>query len=501
MGGAQYLAAVADSLNGKPGDYAAFKAANAGRKPQVYVGANDGMLHAFDAKTGQETFAFIPTPVIPNLYRLADSNYNTDSSLHRYYVDGTPVVADVYIGNAWRTVLIGTLRGGGRGVFALDVTSPDNVSLLWEYTSQDDADLGYTFATPVVSRLHNGKWAVLLGNGYNSSNGNASLIVLDVASGSRIAKLTTSASGNNGLSSVRAADVNGDGVADYAYAGDLQGNLWRFDLFKTGSAAALEAASISSASEFAVAFGNQPLYRASTPGQNPVAQAITAPPSLVRHPSRTGYIVIFGTGRYFTAADKQTDTLQTLYGVWDRRTAGESTVSAAAVTRKDLVAQTISQVDNATFGAVTRSVRTVTQNPVDWSNVDGWVLDLKVGTELLGERITDEMYARGNVLFVTTRTPSPDPCQAGLTGWTYGIDPYTGGRTAFNVFDLSRDGVVGTDDQYNDSVISGLGTSAGGIALGNDKLADSSGDLTTVSFGPNVTGRQSWRVIPEVFQK
>jgi type IV pilus assembly protein PilY1 len=498
VSGAQYLAAVADTLNGTAGDYAAFKTQQAGRTAQVYVGANDGMLHAFNATTGVETFAFIPTPVISNLYKLTDSRYNSDSSLHQYFVDGTPVVSDVYFNNAWHTILVGTLRGGGRGVFALDITDPDNITLLWEFTSQTDSTLGYTFATPVISRLHNGKWGVLLGNGYSGNNGAAALFILDVADGSVIKKLTTSITGNNGLSSVRAADVNADGIADYAYAGDLQGNIWRFDLIQAGSADPFSTTTTVNASNFAVSFGNNPLYSATVSATDTTVQSITAPPSLIRHPSGVGYIVMFGSGRYFTTADKSTTTLQTLYGVWDKRTAGESTSGATTVTRSNLVAQSITASTTASISGVTQTIRTVSQNTVDWTAKYGWTLDLVVGTTYTGERVTDEMLARGNILLVPTRIPSQDPCSPGLSGWTYALDPYTGGATTFSVFDLNRNGVIGDDDTYNSGVVSGVSNTAGGIALGNDQLAtpDDDDNLRTINFGPNSTGRQSWRLIP-----
>lgn len=505
VGGAQYLTAVAQSLNGTSDgnantDYAKFKLTQASRRAQVYVGANDGMLHAFDASTGEEKFAFVPTPVIPNLYWLADPNYNNPtSSEHQYYVDGTPVVADVYFGSAWHTVLVGTLRGGGRGVFALDVTDPDNISLLWEYTSDNNSDLGYTFATPVIVRLKtsdkNGGWAVVLGNGYGGSNSQASLLILDIdpnASKRLIKELTPSPTSpstvvntNNGLSSARVADVDSDGIADYVYAGDLQGNLWRFDLTSGGANAT-------------VSFGNQPLYSATVSSSDSTVQSITAPPSLIRHPSGQGFIVIFGTGRYFSTNDKTSTTLQTLYGVWDQQLNN----TAPGYTRDSLQSQTLSET-SATIGGATQTVRTVSSNTVNWPPVSsgtaqyGWMLDLTVGSSVVGERVTDEMFARGSVLIVPTRTPNQDPCSPGLTGWTYGISPYTGGATTFNVFDTNRNGVVDDADSFNNgTVVSGISTAAGGNALSNDKLGTPTGDLTTISFGPNATGRQSWRMIP-----
>lgn len=496
---ADFLPSVADTLDGTSGTYATFKTTQASRRAQVYVGANDGMLHAFDATTGVEKFAFIPTAVISNLSTLTTSTYNSDSSLHKYYVDGTSVTSDVYFGGAWHTVLVGTLGGGGREVFALDVTNPDNITLLWEFTSQTDADLGYTFAAPVIAKLHSGEWGVIVGNGYNGNNGNASLLILNVATGATIKKLATSVSGNNGLSSPVVLDANSDGIADYVYAGDLQGNLWRFDLI--GASSLTDTAS---ASSFKVAFANKPLYAATasdTAGS--AVQSITAPPTVTRHPSANGILVVFGTGRYFTTADKSTTDLQTLYGIWDKQTAAQAAASTPVLARSSLQAQTITlQVNNATFGSYTNTIRTVSKNSVDWSSKSGWYLDLVVGSSLLGERLVDPIIPFGSVLFASTRTPSTDVCTPGITGWTYGLDPTTGGRTSFSVFNLSRNGTVSDSDKYNDTVVSGFSTAAGGFVV--TSKTDGSGNVNIENnidtlgayTGPNFNGRQTWRVIP-----
>jgi type IV pilus assembly protein PilY1 len=496
---ADFLPSVADTLDGTDGTYATFKTTQASRRAQVYVGANDGMLHAFDATTGVEKFAFIPTAVISNLSTLSTSTYNSDSSLHKYYVDGTSVTSDVYFGGAWHTVLVGTLGGGGREVFALDVTNPDNITLLWEFTSQTDADLGYTFAAPVIAKLHSGEWGVIVGNGYNGNNGNASLLILNIATGATIKKLATSVSGNNGLSSPVVLDANSDGIADYVYAGDLQGNVWRFDLI--GASSLTDTAS---ASSFKVAFANKPLYAATasdTAGS--AVQSITAPPTLVRHPSANGILVVFGTGRYFTTADKSTTDLQTLYGIWDKQTAAQAAASTPILARSSLQAQTITlQVNNATFGSSTSAIRTVSKNSVDWGSKSGWYLDLVVGSSLLGERLVDPIIPFGSVLFASTRTPSTDVCTPGITGWTYGLDPTTGGRTSFSVFNLSRNGTVSDSDKYNDTVVSGFSTAAGGFVVTSKSNGSGSvnieNNIDTLGAytGPNFNGRQTWRVIP-----
>lgn len=495
---ALFLPSVADSIDGSSGRYATFRDNQASRRAQVYLGANDGMLHAFDALTGVEKFAFIPTAVISNLAALTATTYNSDSSLHKYFVDGPSITSDVYINGTWRTVLVGTLGAGGREIFALDVTDPDSITLLWEFTSQTDSDLGYTLSTPVIARLHSGQWAVIVGNGYNGNNGNASLFVLDMATGATVSKLATSVSGNNGLSSPVVLDADSDGIADFVYAGDLQGNLWRFDLIGTG---ALNA--VATASSYRVAFGNKPLYAAkgSDVSTAPV-QSITAPPAVVAHPSATGAIVIFGTGRYFATADKTSTDLQTLYGIWDKQITGGTTASTPNLARSSLQAQTITtEDDNATFGTVNAGIRIVSNTPVDWTAKNGWYLDLAVGSSLLGERLTDPMAVFGSVLFASTRTPSTDVCTPGITGWTYGIDPTTGGRTSFSVFNLSKTGTITDNDKYSSTVVSAFATVAGGFAL-TPAVANSgyvtltnNGETKLAYTGALTSGRQSWRLI------
>jgi type IV pilus assembly protein PilY1 len=493
---ALYLPSVADSLDGSTGTYAAFKATQATRRAQVYLGANDGMLHAFDASTGVEKFAFIPTAVISNLSSLTAPTYNSDSSLHKYFVDGPSVTSDVYFNSAWHTVLVGTLGAGGREIFALDVTDPDNIKLLWEFTSQTDVDLGYTLSAPVIARLHSGQWAVIVGNGYNGNNGNASLFVLDVATGTKVSKLATSVSGNNGLSSPVVLDADSDGIADFVYAGDLQGNLWRFDLIGTGALNASAAAT-----SYRVAFSNKALYAATgSDAAGSAVQSITAPPVVVAHPSGSGAIVVFGTGRYFASADKTSTDLQTLYGIWDNQIKGGTPPLTPNLARSSLQPQTITTQDNnATFGTAGAGIRIISNTPVDWSSKFGWYLDLAVSNSLLGERLTDPMAVFGSVLFASTRTPSTDVCTPGITGWTYGIDPTTGGRTSFSVFNLSKTGTINDSDKYNSTVVSAFATFAGGFALtpsvaNNGYVTITNSGESKLGYGGGLTsGRQSWR--------
>lgn len=531
VAGAHYLPYLADQVDGSS-QYRAFAEMQKKRTPMIYVGANDGMLHGFDAETGKETFAFIPTPVIENLHKLTDPNYvdnatDTNRSSHQYYVDGSISVADVYFNGNWRTVLVGTLGAGGRGAFALDVTDPAHIDLLWEFTvdSPDSkekegaaSDLGHVFGAPVIARLHNGKWGVLLNNGYNSPNvasGNAILFVLNVADGKMEYKLVAnSKTGHNGLSAVKAADNNGDGVADYAYAGDLQGNMWRFDLFGTKASGVTDPFLKSKVTAGAkVSYDGKPLYSAKDPiGKD---QPITVQPNLIRHPSSRGYIVAFGTGRYLADADKEDhDSLQSVYGIWDSNTLGEQVSITSALTRANLLAQDftdqlVEQIGND-GKKVSHTIRLLSENEPTWSSVNcqsslgshcGWYLDLGIDGSASGERMVDTMEVRGEVLFFSTRQPSDDPCTAGLDAWNYGINPATGGRTKFTVFDLNHNRTVGVEDNYGDDtgsgqVISGYKTPPGGFTLTDNKIINPDGTVTDINLGSSAQGRQSWYIVP-----
>lgn len=239
--------------------YSAYVSAYNDRQPVVYVGANDGMLHAFNADNGEELFAYVPAAVYHNLNLLSQPGYN-----HRFFVDDTPTVVDAFIGDSWRTVLVSGLRSGGQAIFALDVTDPTNFSeedVLWEFSdvaeaaadaNSNSSDLGYTFGTPSVVRLQNGVWAAVFSGGYNntidnasdgaaadSTTGDAALYIVNLADGSLIKKINTGVGAEddpsgenrpNGLSSPAVIDVDNDNIADLIYAGDLFGNMWKFDV-------------------------------------------------------------------------------------------------------------------------------------------------------------------------------------------------------------------------------------------------------------------------------
>ena len=303
-------------------DYLNFVAAQKAisRKDAVYVGANDGMLHAFDAANGQELFAYVPQGAYSGLASLSDSTY-----AHRYFVDGSPFTADFCknptpTGCAaadWSTALVGFMGAGGKGYFVLDVTSPTAMAankVVMDTTATVDPDIGYIFQEPVteksnpmasrqVVRMNNGKWALVIGNGYNSTDEKAVLIIQYLDGTVTKIYADATAGGGNGLSAPRLIDLNGDFRPDVAYAGDLKGNLYKFDI-----ASAVEG-------NWKVAGGGAMFKAVSSTN---VVQPITSAPAYTIHPGG-GLVVSFGTGQNLTIADRSDTTTQSFYGVYDRR--------------------------------------------------------------------------------------------------------------------------------------------------------------------------------------
>ncbi|PCJ17654.1 MAG: pilus assembly protein, partial [SAR86 cluster bacterium] len=317
----------ADDLEAK--SYNAFITANASRDGVVYVGANEGMLHGFSEATGEEVLAYIPHAVYENLYELTTEDYE-----HRYFVDGGPNIIDVYMANTndpdsgtngvWKTVLAGGLGGGGQGIYALDVTDPtifDEANaasiVLWEFDDADDADLGYTFSRPQMAKMADGSWAAIFGNGYNnteadgnvSSTGHAVLYIVDIETGALIKKLDTEAGSvgtPNGLATPLLIDADADSVVDFIYAGDLLGNMWKFDV-SDGSPAAWDVAYSSGSPD--------PLFTTET------TQPITSQPQASFHPDNLeGFMIFFGTGQYIEINDNDPtgQATQAFYGIWDK---------------------------------------------------------------------------------------------------------------------------------------------------------------------------------------
>ncbi len=493
--------------------YAAFRAATATRTKALYVGANDGMLHAFNAITGTELFAYVPKTVYGNLASLASPAYS-----HRYLVDGAPNVGDAYWGtdlvleNNWHTVLVGTTGAGGSGVFALDVTKPDTFgasNVLWEINASTTgfADLGKTIGYATVGRLKSGEWVAIFGNGYESASGKAVLYIVDIKTGAKLKEIQTcpsSCPAGNGLSTP-ALLIDSNRTIIAAYAGDLKGNLWEFDL----NVAAISSAGVA----YKSGTTPKPLFAAG------VNQPITAPVEIGVHPSG-GYLIYFGTGKYYETGDNvvgASPPLQRFYAVWDKDGGTNTYIGALS----DLVQQTVIYENTSTVtdtkGTVattddvvnTFNLRGVSNNTVDWGSMRGWYLDLKppTGGEK-GERVVSSPRLRNGRVIFPTLIPSAAPCDPGGTSWLMELDALTGGRVSTAVFDLDNNGLFNAGDyiQISPGVwipASGIQSSEGiiktpAIVSAGEveyKFAGGSagGLVTVVESGDPRAGRQSWR--------
>lgn len=493
--------------------YGTFVNTHKARTPMLYVGGNDGMLHGFSAKDGTEKIAYVPRGVIGGLKKLSDPNYN-----HQYYVDGSPMTGDVKISSNWATLLVSTLGAGGKGYFVLDVTDPANFasakatdlvkldrtrgnSEVVNCTTiadaaeknncldveAEDKDIGNIVASPVrdssnlqrstqIARMNNDRWAVVLGNGYNSANQRPVLLIQYLDGPMELLRIqattATTGSGNakdNGLAAPALVDLDGDGRTDVVYAGDNLGNLWKFDLTSDVD------------TKWKVAFGiNTPLFTARGPitkdGTRDQIQPITAPP-IARPNDRQmtigsgasakdvavgGMMVAFGTGRNLTADDRNTtvtQNVQTLYSVLDNTRyrksgsrlevhpgggtcpGGSDCVPTPAalgtgVATAKLAKQTI-KTQSGSYATVeaTQELKTST-----WKDYNGWYLDMDTVT---GERLLKPMqfYDGSNILAVYTENPSGTKDSGGgatnesCTPTTIGTASGSQYRTLINIMD------------------------------------------------------------------
>jgi type IV pilus assembly protein PilY1 len=401
--------------------YATFTSDNASRTAMVYVGANDGMLHAFNATTGDETWAYVPKLLMPKLYQLADKFY---ASNHQYFVDGSPTVGDVYFGGAWHTILVGGFNDGGRGYYALDITDPASPKALWEFT---DANMGLSFGRPEITKLANGTWVVLFTSGYNNvnpGNGQGYLYVVNAGTGAAISTIgtgvgsaTASVAGvcatapcPSGLAQIRAwvDNTRYDNTATKVYGGDLYGNLWRFDINGTFGPAGVEA---------------QLLATLRGPGSPGAVQSMTAKPELGKV---AGSPVIFvGTGRYLGGSDLNNSEVQSIYAIKD--SGGSTSVGSprADIGATGFVQQTLTDATcgTSTFCTAGSNIRTGTSNPVNFATQKGWFVDLPGARERAN---TDPQLALGT-LAVTTNLLDPSACSVGGTSFINFFDYRTGG--------------------------------------------------------------------------
>ena len=561
--------------------YTSFATANKNRKTMLYVGANDGMLHAFNAcppstetdrptqcgvgKTtpGAELLGYIPSKVYPNLSKLTSRAYS-----HEYFVDGSPVVEDAQIGTAWKSVLVSGLNRGGQGIYALDVTDPENFAeanastiALWEFTDADDPDLGYTFGTPIIRKMRNGKWAAIVSGGYNNSQGPSSdpteisctsglgtvaspyrpninsgdtvncttsltgqayvfVIFLDGPSGTngrwvqgtdyiKISTGTGSVATPNGVGSPFAGDVDGDGMVDVIYAGDLDGSLWRFDVTSA------------TATTWSSSGSRLKLFTALDASNNP--QPITAGIEAALHPSGNGVIVSFGTGKYLESNDINPPgpayLTQTIYGIWDKFDG--TAVTGRSQLMPQLLQPGITNIVTNPDGSVSRittrhqpnydsSARTspdVTLNDSAPNLADkvaavsnlsstpanqrGWYIDLfnAQATGIpSGERVIYAPFVRSGVVFYASLWPVGNTCLGSTAGDNITLMMSTGARPDASVFDLDANALVNASDLVNVGTVS----NPINVAVSSRRIAGGSAQPPTlVSKGTQFVGFQN----------
>ncbi|TMG76823.1 MAG: hypothetical protein E6H75_07600 [Betaproteobacteria bacterium] len=440
--------------------YLTFKANNLNRSGPLLIGANDGYLHAFDPATGVENWAYAPRFLMPSLYQLADFGY---AGQHRFFVDGTPEVTDVFDATAakWKTIVVGGANSGGRGYYALDVTDPLNPKGLWEFCSDStlcpnepvsgfshsDPDLGFTYGNPVIGRRAlDGKWVVVVTSGLNNvgtvalpaGSGQGFFYVLDAITGQILHKVGTGVGDTTTPSGLmKMGGYYPDGIDDpnftYVYGGDQLGNVWRLNMSSTMVTYSTPASITTGAPSVRLL--------ATLKDASGRIQPITARPAGTHIGATRIYYV--GTGRYLGdgahggATDlKDPGALsgiawqQSIYAIRDQLSNPDGTenptFTPAANFRNGtaagkVVVQTLQQV---------KADRTISKNPVDWGAQDGFLIDLNPGNTSPGERVTLDVRLILGSLIITTTVPNSgagDVCVPGGSSFQYNLDYKTGG--------------------------------------------------------------------------
>ncbi|MEC9039019.1 MAG: PilC/PilY family type IV pilus protein [Pseudomonadota bacterium] len=479
--------------------YSAFKTSMKARTKAVYVGANDGMLHGFDADTGKELLAYIPsflysTNANKGLSALTDPNLDFQS-----YVDLPLNTSDVYVDGAWRSIVIGGSRGATPGIFALDVTDPSNFSaanagstVMWEFSG--NSNLGNMTEAVQIALLKwadgDYRWSAVFSNGYGAPSGKNGLFVLDIANPGNYEFIEVASGG--GLSAPRlvdfmdaSGDPNSDGVADRVYAGDLEGRLWAIDL--SGGR-----------SSWDVLYNGDPLFVAKDNLGN--AQPITTQPDIARNTykkdlSDPNLLVFFGTGKYLDASDipaaGATSQTQTFYGISDRGTAVDGNGNALA--RDDLAQRTITG-GSVTVDGEQRPVRKTDGAALDWATKFGWYVDLPSS----GERLSEAPVVRGDyVVFASTIPVGGDPCGGGGSSFLTALQLDGSTDSSKSIIDVNNDGKLDGDDQgwagvyYGDGIITGL-SFIDNLLIAPDTAANKTPFLTDFGAGLSGTRRVGW---------
>jgi type IV pilus assembly protein PilY1 len=432
--------------------YKTFLANNSGRPGALFVGANDGMFHAFNAASGAEIFAYIPSWLASKLPALTDPTYN--STKHQSYVDGQTDIAEALVGTNWKTVLLSSTGGGGQGVFALDVSNPaafDATKVMWEFSDRDDADLGNVMGTPKVVKIQTNakvtagvantpeyEWFAVVPSGVNNfvADGNVStskkphlfLLKLSKTAGTAWALGTNyfkfeiptvdtlSATVSPGVINFEGA-TGLAGELDQLYMGDLHGNMWKLDFDTASSTKTLQEISLPNALGFdSLTSGNsnKPLFVAKDSSGN--VQPIAITPKIVYGPNKST-IVMFGTGKYMEASDNNLTPV---------RTQSVYAINDINATPKFVAGRAFLQQGTSSAGTITIASfiwgRAATAG--DTTQRSGWYFDYAAS----GERSVSDFTIAGLKIYFGSVVPPQnltDPCSGG-SGNIYAINFATG---------------------------------------------------------------------------
>jgi type IV pilus assembly protein PilY1 len=531
--------------------YGAFVTAQKDRKSIVWVGSGDGMLHGFNSSTvladgGTPIISYVPQLVHARLQDWVQPATDKVQS----FLDGTPYSADVLLGSTianvadpaydatapaavWKTYLFSSLGRGGKGMFALDVTNPNALTetnaasiFKWQFSEADDSsgDLGYNLAqmgsrsrvsgqTGAVAKMNNGKFAALVPNGVNSTNGSAALYIMFVngptagvwAPSTNYVKLVADTGNGNGLSQATWVDVNNDGIADYIYAGDIKGNLWKFDVSSSNQA------------NWKVAYANsngtnkRPLFIAKQSDASAIRLPITTAPEYRFHPLG-GVVINFGTGKSITDADFPDGSGRTngVFGIWDAPIYSsaayvadpsllDNTTTGLPRLRTQLAARTFTRVTlddtDPTNGIVGDGY--VSGSSVDWTTKKGWYINLPDTSEMVvsNPTITLGLLATVSIAPATTGT---NICFSGPVAYATFVDPITGllSQGAFGTVTIGGVTYPLSSSRINDQRITFVrdSTNPGGEQASGIRGVGEVEDKRVQR--PNAAPRIYWREIP-----
>lgn len=483
--------------------YENYVLAKRARSPTLFVGANDGMLHAFDAATGAERWAYVPGTLISNgrMTRMTQPSGGLVPG-----ADDSPIVTDVFANGEWRTVLVGTLRLGGRGVYALDVSDAavgtENAvarKVMWEFNNESSggANLGYTYGSANVVRLNTGKWAVVVASGYFPVDGLdsddpaatsnvTSMFVLDLETGAVIRELKTPAGIKSyGLSRPGAYDVDENLTTDVLMAGDLAGNLWRYDI------------SSKNPNQWTVRHFFKTYANDGDIGKQP----ISVMPLVMGDRIAQAPIWIFGTGKFIGEPDRLTNVpTQAFYGVRDYTYSSNASGVTYPIVPSALVAQTL------TVAGANGSLRNLTANDVSRDRA-GWRIELGLRP---GERntLTATALDASQLVVLTSLVPisGGDPCSSNRSGYTMIVDASTGG-VGFRDQEKTQPkvSIAGGETMTVSEPVPDPPTSGSvvvGVSPGGGNLSIAIGDLNgpAVKIGAPFWTRQSWRELFNVYE-